>query len=136
MQIALTWRINFREKFRSLVLLHFQCKYSCGRGYSDNGSLPTKNKFHSRCYNGANIIKISEYHAHEGQRTRPNMGQRTGRLCQIPPYIPARYFADLVGIQGTGRADNAASTLVRLPIRGRIRRTRGTRATFPDIIVD
>lgn len=27
--------------------------------------------------NGANTIKISEYHAHEGQRTQPNMGQRT-----------------------------------------------------------
>lgn len=38
--------------------------------YSDNGSLPTKNKYtmnFSPGTNGANTIKISEYHAQKGQ---------------------------------------------------------------------
>lgn len=45
-----------------------------------------------------------------------------------------RYFADLVGIQGTACADNATSTL-RLPlVCGRIHRARD--ATFSDIVTN
>jgi len=68
--------------------------------------------------NGANIIKVSEYHAHKGQRPQPNIGQRmVSHAATLDTSIHSgRYFADLVGIQGTVCADNAASTLAQLSV--------------------
>lgn len=58
-----------------------------------------------------------------------------GRSATLDTSVhPDRYFADLVGTQGTAWADNAASTPVWLPACGRIRRAGG--AIFPDFVTN
>lgn len=83
--------------------------------YSDNGSLPAKNKYANEFLGLTEQTPLKFPNITHMKGNERSLMWAKGRPATLDTSIHfGRYFADLVGIQGTVCADNAASTL-RLP---------------------